>query len=193
MNWIQVVYFILKEIWPLFSPAKAKKASSFFTSLLPKQMKIWKYETKTQSRGHEVSSQWQLHVHFCFFYIIYIHKHYIQNYKQIWKKKFFVKIAQFCTHFCRHLPYGNPKFSITFRYLNIYVSTQKFPQNFLYRSKKYCKSFKSFRELGKKIISNKFLQVAISPSAKNSMILTAPYSEVSSAMTNLFYQSYSII
>ena len=28
--------------------------------------------------------------------------------------------------------------------------------------------------------------MAISPSAKNSMILTAPYSEVSSAMTNLF-------
>ena len=36
MNWIQVVYFILKEIWPLFSPAKAKKLSSFFTSLPPK-------------------------------------------------------------------------------------------------------------------------------------------------------------
>ena len=36
MNWIQVVYFKLKEIWPLFSPAKAKKPSSFFTSLPPK-------------------------------------------------------------------------------------------------------------------------------------------------------------
>ena len=36
MNWIQVVYFILKEIWPLFSPPKAKKPSSFFTSLPPK-------------------------------------------------------------------------------------------------------------------------------------------------------------
>ena len=45
--------------------------------------------------------------------------------------------------------------------------------------KKYCKSFKSFGELGKKIFSNKFLQVANSPSAKNGMILTAPYSEVS--------------
>ena len=33
MNWIQVVYFKLKEIWPLFSTAKAKKLSSFFTSL----------------------------------------------------------------------------------------------------------------------------------------------------------------
>ena len=36
MNGIQVVYFKLKEIWPLFSPAKAKKPSSFFTSLPPK-------------------------------------------------------------------------------------------------------------------------------------------------------------
>ena len=30
MNWIPVVYFKLKEIWPLFSLAKAKKLSSFF-------------------------------------------------------------------------------------------------------------------------------------------------------------------
>ena len=36
--------------------------------------------------------------------------------------------------------------------LNIYVSGQKFPQSFLYRSKKYCKSFKSFGEQGKKNI-----------------------------------------
>ena len=55
MNWIQVVYFKLKELWPLFSPAKAKKPSLFFTSLPPKQMKIWKYETKSQSKGLEVS------------------------------------------------------------------------------------------------------------------------------------------
>ena len=33
MNWIQVVYFQLKEIGPLFSPTKAKKPRSFFTSL----------------------------------------------------------------------------------------------------------------------------------------------------------------
>ena len=44
----------------------------------------------------------------------------------------------------------------------------------------------SFGELGKKKFSNKFLPVAISPSAKNSMILTAPYSEVFLAMTNRF-------
>ena len=80
-------------------------------------------------------------------------------------------MCQFCIRICLRLPYGNPKFSITFRYLNIYVSTQKFPQNFLYRSKKNTvKIFKSFGELGKKIFSNKFLPVAISPSAKNSMI-----------------------
>ena len=34
MNWIQVVYFKLKEIWLLISPAKAKKPSLFFTSLV---------------------------------------------------------------------------------------------------------------------------------------------------------------
>ena len=33
MNWIQVVYCKLKEIWLLFSNAKAKKPSSCFTSL----------------------------------------------------------------------------------------------------------------------------------------------------------------
>ena len=33
MNWFQVVYFKLKEIWPLFSTAKAKILSSLFTSL----------------------------------------------------------------------------------------------------------------------------------------------------------------
>ena len=30
MNWIQVVYFKLKEIWLLFSNAKAKKTELFF-------------------------------------------------------------------------------------------------------------------------------------------------------------------
>ena len=29
MNWIQVVYFKLKEIWPLFSTAKDKKWALF--------------------------------------------------------------------------------------------------------------------------------------------------------------------
>ena len=43
MNWIQVVYFKLKEIWPVFAPAKAKKPSLFFTSLpLNLWMKAWK-------------------------------------------------------------------------------------------------------------------------------------------------------
>ena len=36
MNWIQVVSFKLKEILPLYAPAKAKKLSSLFTSLSPK-------------------------------------------------------------------------------------------------------------------------------------------------------------
>ena len=30
MNWIQVVHIKLKQIWPLFAPAKAKKKGSFF-------------------------------------------------------------------------------------------------------------------------------------------------------------------
>ena len=65
MNWIQVVYFKLKDIWPLFSPAKAKKLSSFFTPLPPKQIKIWKYETKSKSKGLEVSLSYT--------YILYIY------------------------------------------------------------------------------------------------------------------------
>ena len=60
VNWILVVYFKLKEIWPLFSTAKDKKTGSFFTSLPPKQMRTWKYEGKSQSKGLEVSFQWQL-------------------------------------------------------------------------------------------------------------------------------------
>ena len=54
MNWIQVVFFKLKEIWPLFSNAKAKKLSSFF------YFSWWKYESKSQSKSHEVRSQWYL-------------------------------------------------------------------------------------------------------------------------------------
>ena len=49
--WIQVVYFKLKEIWPLFSIAKAKKTGSFFFFFLN--------ESNSQSKfGLEVSSQW---------------------------------------------------------------------------------------------------------------------------------------
>ena len=45
MNWIQVVYFKLKHIWPLFAPAKAKRTGSFFN------------ESKSQSKfGLVVSS-----------------------------------------------------------------------------------------------------------------------------------------
>ena len=40
---------------------------------------------------------------------------------------------------------------ITFRYLNMYVPTQKLPQIFLYMSTKCCESFTSFGQLGKKI------------------------------------------
>ena len=72
----------------------------------------------------------------------------------------------------------------------MYLSTQKFPQIFLYMSTTCCESFKSFREVGKSIFISNFYDLEISSPAKNSMILTAPYSEVSSALTNLFYQSY---
>ena len=73
MNWIQVVYFKLKEIWPLFSPAEATKTGSFFTSLPPKQMKIWKYETKSQSKGHEVSIIYYIYIHIHTYIYIYIY------------------------------------------------------------------------------------------------------------------------
>ena len=48
--WTELKLFI--SFWKRFSPAKAKKPSSFFTFLLPKQMKISKYETKSQSKGY---------------------------------------------------------------------------------------------------------------------------------------------
>ena len=44
----------------------------------------------------------------------------------------------------------NTNFRITFRYLKMYVSTQKLPQIFLYMSTTCCESFKSFGEIGKK-------------------------------------------
>ena len=75
----------------------------------------------------------------------------------------------------------------------MYVSTQKLPQIFLYVSITCCESFKAFGEVGKKFFISNFYDSEISSPSKNSIILTAPYSEVSSALTNLFYQSYSNI
>ena len=42
------------------------------------------------------------------------------------------------------------KFKLFFRYLKMYVSTQKLAQIFLYMSTTCCESFKSFGEVGKK-------------------------------------------
>ena len=72
----------------------------------------------------------------------------------------------------------------------MYVLTQKLSQIFLYMSTTCCESFKSFGEVGKKFFISNFYEPEISSPAKNSLCLTAPYSEVSSAITNLFYQSY---
>ena len=74
----------------------------------------------------------------------------------------------------------------------MYVSTQKFPQILLYMSTTYRESFKSFEEVGKKFFISYFYDPEILSPAKNSMILTAPppYSEVSSAIYDLFYHSY---
>ena len=41
-------------------------------------------------------------------------------------------------------------FKLFFGYLNMYVSTQKLAQIFLYMSATCCESFKSFGEVGKK-------------------------------------------
>ena len=35
MSWIRVVYFELKKIWPLFSPAKAKTEIVFYVINVP--------------------------------------------------------------------------------------------------------------------------------------------------------------
>ena len=53
-----------------------------------------------------------------------------------------------------------------------------------------CESFKPFGEVGQKFFLSNFYDPKNSSPAKNSMILTDPYSEISSALTNLFYQSY---
>ena len=81
---------------------------------------------------------------------------------------------------------GNTKFRITFRYLNMYISSQKFPQIFLYMFTTSCESFKLFEELGKKFFISNFYDSEISSPAKNGLSLTAPYSNVSSEIYNLF-------
>ena len=76
----------------------------------------------------------------------------------------------------------------------MYVSSQKFPQIFLYMFTTSCESFKLFEEVGKKFFISNFYDPEISScnfydleiSAKNGLSLTAPYSEVSSAIYNLF-------
>ena len=68
----------------------------------------------------------------------------------------------------------------------MYVSTQKLPQILLYMFIIGCESFKSFKSIWKSFGFSNFYDPEISPSAENRMILTAPYSEVSSPMTNLF-------
>ena len=49
MNWIQVVYFKLKEIWPLFSTTKdkkkKKKKKKRVRFLLPIRQSKWKHES----------------------------------------------------------------------------------------------------------------------------------------------------
>ena len=50
-----------------------------------------------------------------------------------------------------------------------------------------CENFKSFEEVGKKYFISNFYDPEISSPAKNSMILTAPYSEVSSEIYNIFF------
>ena len=94
-------------------------------------------------------------VYFCFFYIIYIHTLYIYTiFKVISKSENILNFCHKCASFvpifaaCDHTV--TVKFGMTLQYLNIYVTTQKFPQTFLYRSIKYCESFKSLGELGKK-------------------------------------------
>ena len=64
---------------------------------------------------------------------------------------------------CSWWSYDHVKFGMILQYLNIYVSTQKYRQPFIYRSIKYCESFKSFGELGKKIFTNNFLPMATLP------------------------------
>ena len=49
-----------------------------------------------------------------------------------------------------------------------------------------CESFKSFGEVGKKFFISNLYDPEFSSPAKNGMRLTAPYSEVSSAIYNLF-------
>ena len=169
MNWIKVVYFKLKEIWPLFSTAGAKKPSSFFTSL-DKCMKANLSQKAMKFTEELFGISW---IEF---------KLFISN----WKRfdcgfLYSFHAIMFIWHF---------KIQTFFRCLNMYGSTQKFPQIFLYMSTTCCESFKSFGEVGKKFFISNFYDPKILSPAKNGMSLTAVYSEVSSAITNLFYQSY---
>ena len=85
---------------------------------------------------------------------------------------------------------SNTKFRITFRYLNMYVSTQKLPQIFLYIPITCCESFKSFGVVGKKFFISNFYDPEILAPAKNSMNLPGFYAVlVSSAQTKHWLRS----
>ena len=66
------------------------------------------------------------------------------------------------------------------------VSTQKFPQIFLYMSTTCCESFKSFGEVGKSFLLATFMTPKFRHLQKNGMSLTAPYSEVPSEILVFF-------
>ena len=70
MNWIQVVYFKLKEIWPLFSTAKDKKRALFYfpSTKANENMKVWNQicqeVTKVNYFTEELIVNWILVVYF---------------------------------------------------------------------------------------------------------------------------------
>ena len=72
-------------------------------------------KTKSQSKGHEVSIIYHIYPPYTYIYTLY------SKLKTNFKTFFLLYMCQFCILMCWHLPYGNPKFSITFRYLNIYI------------------------------------------------------------------------
>ena len=96
-NWIQVLYFKLKVIWPLFSPAKAKKPARF---LLTFRQSKWKYESMKPNLSQKAM---KLALYIIYIQHVYIYINYIQSYKQIWKLFFCYKCASFvpvCAGIC---------------------------------------------------------------------------------------------
>ena len=113
VNWIQVVYFKLKEIWPLFSTAKNKKRALF---LLPFHQSKWKHESmkaNLSQKALKLASNDNYFTEELNSSRLFQTSRDLPLISQKTELVFYFSCCQFCTHICCQLPYGNVRFGMT--------------------------------------------------------------------------------